>query len=270
MLPPVWRAPACAEKNSDRIFQHHTLTPDVMRGLVGLLWALGGAIAGFIAGVLIALAIAKVTDASNREGAQGYFAIALGLIGALVGVVAGLTVYARSAPRGQGLANVGSGALGLVGLAAVIAIAIWAFLNLREAPLQYDGAMANLEMELRFRNTELPMGDVSRWIDIEVQTANTRPVGTILWDSKRTEGEFTIVPVVQGPLYRSGSRVIVVNIDGGQQEAFMPPMKRTPNPKADWSEWYRPGKVDAPFGVEPKAPLQPVFELRYQVRPYGQ
>lgn len=241
-----------------------------MRSLLGLLWALGGAVAGFIAGVIIALVIAKLTDASNREGAQGYFAIALGVIGALVGIVAGLTLYGRSAPSGQGLANAGSGALGIIGLVSVIALAIWAFLNLREAPLQYDGAMANLEMELRFKSTELPAGDVSRWFTVEVQTTNTRPVGTILWDSKRTEGEYSIVPVVQGPLYRSGSRIIVVDIEGRQKEAFMPPMKRTPNPKAGWSEWYRPNRVDPQFGMEPKAPLQPVFELRYQVRPYGQ
>ncbi|MBC8086028.1 MAG: hypothetical protein H7Z40_02085 [Phycisphaerae bacterium] len=241
-----------------------------MRSLLGLLWALGGAVAGFIAGALVAVAIAKITDASNREGALGYFTIALGIIGAIVGIIGGLTLYGRSAPSGQGVAYTGSGALGLAGLVVVIALGIWMTLNLRESPLQYDGAMANLEMELRFNSRELPAGDVSRWMDVEVQTAKTRPVGTILWSDKRTEGDLTIVPVVQGPLYRSGSRVIVVNVDGRQVEAFTPPMKRTPNPKADWSKWYRPARVDPPYRVVPAAPLQSMFELRYKVRVYGQ
>lgn len=241
-----------------------------MRSLVGLLWAVGGAIGGFIVGVLAAIALAKVMDSSNREGAQGYFAIALGIIGALVGIVAGLTLYGRSAPSGQGLANAGSGALGVIGLIGAIALSIYIFYNLREAPLEYSGAQANLELELRFRTSEMPTGDLSRWFNLEVHTANTRPVGTVLWSSKRAEADRTIVPVVQGPLYRSGSRIIVIDIEGRQSEAFIPPMKRTPDPQADWSEWYRPARVDAAYGTTPTEPLKPVFELRYRVRPYGQ
>jgi len=241
-----------------------------MRSLLGLLWALGGAVVGFIAGALIAVAIAKVTDMSNREGAQGYFMIALGLIGAIVGIIAGLTLYGRSAPSGQGVAFTGSGALGVAGLVAVVALSLWAFMNLREAPLEYGGAMADLEMELRFKSAELPKGDVSRWMDVEVHTAKTRPVGTIQWSDKRSEDDLTIVPVVQGPLHRSGGRVIVVTVDGRQVEVFNPSMKRTPNPKADWSEWYRPARVDPPYGVVPPKPLQSMFELRYKIRVYGQ
>jgi len=240
-----------------------------MRSVVGLLWAIAGAVAGFIVGAIVAIVIAKVTNASNREGAQGYFMIALGLIGALVGVVGALAFYGRSAPTGQGAAYTGSGVLGVVGLVAVVALSLWAFMNLREAPLMYAGAMANLEMELRLRTVELPAGDSPSWLDVEVHTAKTRPAGTVLWSNKRSDGEFTIIPVIQGPLYRSGSRVIVVRINGRQDEAFMPRMKRTPNPKADWSEWVRPQSVDPPYGVVPPAPLKPVFELRYRVRAYG-
>lgn len=241
-----------------------------MRSLVGLVWALVGAVAGFCVGAAVAVAIAKITDASNREGAVGYFTIALGIIGAIVGIIAGLSLYGRSAPSGQGLAYTGSGALGLAGLVAAIALSIWLTMILREAPLEYNGARADLEMELRFKSTELPAGDVSRWMDIEVQTTKTRPVGTIAWSRKRREGDLTIVPVVQGPLYRAGSRVIVVNVGGRQVEAFTPPMKRTPDPKADWSQWYRPARVDPPYGVVPAQPLQSMFELRYKVRVYGQ
>jgi hypothetical protein len=117
-----------------------------VRSILGLLWALGGAVAGFVVGAVVAIAIAKLTNAPNREGAHGYFMMALGIIGAVVGIVAGIALYGRSAPAGQGAAYTGSGALGVVGLVAAIAISIWAFLNLREAPLEYDGTLANLEM----------------------------------------------------------------------------------------------------------------------------
>lgn len=240
-----------------------------MRSIMGLLWALAGSVAGFILGVIVAIVIAKVTNASNREGAQGYFAIALGLIGALIGLVAGLVLYARSAPTGQGAAFIGSGTLGVIGLVAAIALSLWAFMNLREAPLEYDGAQANLEMEFRVLTSALPADASERWLDVEVQTAKTRPVGTVLWSSRRTDGMHTIIPVVQGPLYRSGNRFIVVNIEGAHTEMFRPPMKRTPNPKADWSTWYAPASVDPPYGVVPPSPLKAMFEMRYRVRAYG-
>lgn len=236
---------------------------------MGLLWALGGAVVGLIAGAAIAIAISAITHASNREGAQGYFMIALGMIGAVIGLIVGLVFYARSAPSGQGVAFIGSGTLGVVGLVGAIAVGIWAFLNLREAPLQYDGAMANLEMEFRVATSALPRDASDRWIDVEVQTSGTRPVGTVLWSSKRAEGAYTIIPVVQGPLYRAGSRFIVARIDGVQTEMFMPPMKRTPNPKANWSEWYAPKSVDPPYGVVPPSPLKAMLEMRYRVRAYG-
>lgn len=242
-----------------------------MRGLVGLLWALGGAVAGFIAGVIVALVIAKVTDASNREGAQGYFAFALGVIGAVVGIIAGLTLYGRSAPAGQGASYAGSGVLGILGVVAAIAIGIFVVLKTQEKPLMYGGAQANIDMELRFRTTDFPAdAREKRWLNVEVHTAKTRPVGTLLWDEKRIEGEYTILRVTQGAFYRASGRVIVVSMEGKQTEAFSPPIKRTPDPKADWSKWYRPSAVDPPYGVEPKEPLKSIVELRYKVSVWGQ
>lgn len=108
-------------------------------------------------------------------------------------------------------------------------------MNLREAPLEYNGAMANLEWELRVEPGDAPEGSASRWLDIEVQTAKTRPVGTVLTSSLRTEGDHLIIPVVQGLVYRAGQRVIVVRVDARQDEVFMPKIKRTSDPKADWS-----------------------------------
>src|SRR6478609_7737390 len=232
-----------------------------MRSLVGLLWALGGAIVGLIVGLVAASVFASVTNMSSREGASGYFVVAIGLIGAIIGLIAGLVMYGRRAPVGQGATHFGSGALGVVALVAAIAVCLWAFMQLRESPLEYNGAMANLEMEFRIKSADLPASSSGDWLNVEVQTAKTRPEGTVIWSGKRTEGEYTIIPVVQGPLYRSGSRMIVVRLGEEQVEVFSPPMKRTPDPKADWSEWYRPRVVDPPYGVVPKAPLKSKLEL---------
>ena len=241
-----------------------------MRSLVGLLWALGGAIVGLIIGLVGASVFASVTNMSTREGASGYFVIAIGLITAVIGLVAGLVLYGRSAPTGQGAAHTGSGSLGFVVLVAAVALSLWAFLQLREAPLKYNGAMASLELEFRVKSADLPTSSSDRWLNVEVQTTKTRPEGTVIWSSKRDEGEYTIIPVVQGPLYRSGSRMIVVRVGEEQVEVFSPPMKRTPDPKAGWSEWYRPRVVDPPYGVVPPAALKSKLELRYRIRVYGQ
>ena len=241
-----------------------------MRSLRGLLWALAGGIAGLIVGLVGATVFASVTDMTSREGASGYFAIAIGLICAMIGLIVGLVMYGRSAPAGQGVAYTGSGTLGFVALIAAVALALWAYSQLREAPLEYNGAMANLELEFRVRSADLPAAASASWLNVEVQTAKTRPEGTVSWSARRTEGEYTIIPVVQGPLYRSGNRMIVVRVGDQQVEVFSPPMQRTPDPKAEWSEWFRPRVVDPPYGVVPATALQSKLEVRYRLRVYGQ
>lgn len=238
--------------------------------MVGLLWALGGAVVGLIAGGLAAAAIAKIFNVSNREGAVGFFMVGVAIIGAVVGAGAAIAWYARSAPAGQGAAYVGSAVLGVVGLIAVIGLGIWASMTLREAPAMYGGSMANLELEFRANTAEVPAVGLNGWFSVEVQASKTRPEAVMLWEDARTEGAFTVIPAIQGPLYQAGYRVIVLSINGKQDDVFTPPMKRKPNPKADWSEWYRPARVVPPYGVTPAVPLRPLFELRYRVRIYGE
>ncbi|MGV3707794.1 MAG: hypothetical protein ACO1Q7_03065 [Gemmatimonas sp.] len=240
-----------------------------MRSIAGLLWALGGAVAGFATGVVGAMIFSSVTNMTDREGARGYFVMGIGLVCALIGLVLGIVMYGRSAPSGERAAAAGSGVLGVVGLIAAVAVAIYAFLQLQEKPLEYNGAQANLELEFRTKSVNIPATNRERWLNIEVQTSKTRPEALLMWDKIRTEGENTVMPAVQGPFYRAGSRFIVVRIGETQTEMFSPPMKRTPDPNADWSEWYKPNSVDAPFGVRPSAPLTPMLEVRYRVRAYG-
>lgn len=240
-----------------------------MRSLVGLLWALGGAVAGLVVGVIAAMVLVKVTNTSNREGAQGYVLVAVGLLGAVVGLVAGLVLYARSAPTGQGTAFLGSGTMGVFAVVAAIAVGLWAFMYFRETPATYDGAMATLELEFRVLTDALPADFDGYAFNVEVQTSNTRPSANVSWSSRRVDGSYTIIPAFQGPLYRAGTRFISVRMKGLHDEMFRPPMKRTPDPKVEWSEWYKPDSVDPPYGVVPTTPLKAMLEMRYRVRPYG-
>jgi hypothetical protein len=60
-------------------------------------------------------------------------------------------------------------------------------MQLREAPLEYNGAMANLELEFRIRSADLPPSASDGWLNVEVQTAKTRPEGTVIWSAKRVK-----------------------------------------------------------------------------------
>ncbi len=240
-----------------------------MRSFTGLLWALGGGVAGFVVGIVVGIAITKLTNTPSREGAAGYLTFGIALIGALAGIVAGVLLYARSAPSGQSVSYASSSVVGVIALVAVIGAGLWAFMNLREAPAMYGGAMADLLLEVRVKTDDAP-ADSIRWLDIEVQTPKTRPEGSVSWSSARTEGGYRIIPVTQGPLSRTPSRVIVVRIKDRQVELFTPPMKRMPSRSADWSAWYRPSTVEPPYGVTPASPLRSILELRYRIRVYGE
>ncbi|MEP6779494.1 MAG: hypothetical protein ABJC26_06360 [Gemmatimonadaceae bacterium] len=241
-----------------------------MRSLVGLLWALGGAVVGLIIFMIGASIYAGITDMTSREGARGYFTIIIGLGGAVIGLIVGLVLYARSAPSGSGASFFSSGTLGFVGLVAAMALAFWGYKQSLESPLVYDGAFASLEMEFRVKSVDLPASASKDFLNVEVQATKTRPEGSVSWSSKRVESDYTIIPVSQDPLYRAGNRTIVVRVGDSQVEAFSPPMKRTPDPKADWSTWYPPVAVDPPYGVTPTSPLRPMLEMRYKIKKYGE
>ncbi|MCC6242028.1 MAG: hypothetical protein IT353_04270 [Gemmatimonadaceae bacterium] len=241
-----------------------------MRTLSGLLWALGGGVVGLLVGGLIGVIIAKVTEMPSREGASAYFALLIALAGAVIGIVAGVVMYGRSAPSGQSVVFVGSSALGILGLVSAVALATWAYSNLRETPALYDGAMASLELELRVRQTDIPVGSDDGWVQVEVQTANTRPEGDVQWSRARTEGDMRIIPVSQNPLIRATNRVIVVRIRGRHHELFVPPMKRLPDRAVDWSPWYDATSVEATDQSGTPSTLSPIISLRYRIKVYGE
>lgn len=242
-----------------------------MNLLSGLLWSLAGMAIGGVAFGVGAAIFAGVTHAPTREGGVGYLVVGLALVGGLLGLVAGLLGYALRAPAGAGLRQLGQGALGLVLFVALVALGCWAWVQTREVPLRYEGlTQASLLLEFRAPAGSLPAGAARQWLAVDVNTSSTRPIALVLEDEVRDEGGYRVVPAIQGPLVRSGSRLIVarLSLPGGERhEVFMPPMPRTPDPKADWSEWVSPRTV---FDVKTeKEGGQPLLQMRWRIQLYG-
>jgi MFS family permease len=243
-----------------------------MNSLLGLLWAFGGMVLGFGAFAAGAAVFASWTNASNREGAAGYFVIGLGLVGAVLGLIAGLVWYARSAPGGDKLRQMGQGALGLLVFAAVVAAAVWAWAQSHETPVIYNGnTQASLLLEFQLASASAPAGPARQWLNVEVTTAKTRPVALVLQDEVRQEEAQLIVPAVQGPLIRAGNRLVVARLSlpaGERHEVFMPRMPRRPDPKAGWSDWVSPRTVfDVRTETEDGAAL---LQMRWRLRLHGE
>lgn len=100
---------------------------------VGRWWA----VAGFALGALGAMVIAKEMSMPGREGTRDYFILAIGLIGAVIGHIAGLVAVCALRTVG---AERGVRVVGYTGLAEhcrsprAVAVGV----PLREAPLQYS------------------------------------------------------------------------------------------------------------------------------------
>lgn len=242
-----------------------------MKAVLGALAGLAGAAAGGLVAALLAAVFAKVTNVTTREGAAGYLVVAVGILGAIAGMVLGVVLFARSAPAGAGLRSAGSALLGLLGVAALVAAALWAWTLSHEGPARYGNTLATLELEFRVKKGEAPAGSPSTWLDVEVQTAKTRPAGLVLPDAVREEGEWMIVPVIQNPLHRASGRVIVARVADRHVEVFTPPMKAKPNPNADWSPWTAPRLAERTGGGSAGGEaVRPILEVRYRVRLYGE
>lgn len=242
-----------------------------MRAVLGALAGLAGAAAGLLVSILLASLFAKLSNASDREGAVGYFVVGVGILGALAGTAVGVFLFARSAPSGEAASSAGAAVLGLLGLAAIVALGVWAWASSHEGPAKYGDTLASLELEFRVRTANAPAGPPSRWLDVEVQTSTTRPPGLVLSDQIREEDGFLVVPVVQNPLLRSSSRSIVARVADRRVEVFAPRMRSKPDPKAGWSAWYEPRLVDFPGGgAAAGEATKPILEMRYRVRLYGE
>jgi hypothetical protein len=118
-----------------------TIVIAAFAGLAGfaLLFFIGGAVASLLAGPL---------HISLMEGAQGYFAIAVGMIAGLVGFIGALWfVLRRRGIRGGKIAIGGAMALGIIILSTASAVGIWYAMQPRA--LNVNGPEPILRLEVR-------------------------------------------------------------------------------------------------------------------------
>lgn len=239
-----------------------------MKAILGALAGLAGAAAGGLIATLLAAVFAKTANVTTREGAAGYLVVAVGILGALAGLVVGVVLFARAAPEGEGPRAAASALLGLLGVVGVAAAVLWAWTLSHEGPAKYGETLASLELELRVKKANAPAGSPSSWLDVEVQTAKTRPAAVVLSDEVREEGDGLVVPLVQNPLHRASGRLVVVRVADRHVEVFSPRWKAKPDPKAGWSPWIAP-RLAEKTGGEGRGAVRPILELRYRVRLYG-
>lgn len=242
-----------------------------MKLLMGLIWALGGAAAGTVVLGLAGAAYANLTNMTSREGATGYFIVGMALLGALLGLGVGLILYARGAEPGAWAARLGQGALGVMLLVALLATAVWGWMQLRESPVMVGNAQVQLMLEFRVAQAHAPATGPRDWLDVEVNTSSTHMPALLLPDKVRQEADQWVIPALQGPLIRAGNRLVVARIrgpEGSRDELFSPDMPRNPDPKAGWSPWAAPGQIFDAQGQPLPGP--PLLEMRWRVRVYGQ
>lgn len=242
-----------------------------MKLLMGLIWALGGAASGTVVLGLAGAAYANLTNMTSREGAAGFFIVGMALLGGLLGLGVGLVLYARGAEPGAWAMRLGQGTLGVVLLVALLAAAVWGWMQLRESPVMIGNAQVQLMLEFRVAQAHAPAKGLRDWLDVEVNTSSTRIPALLLPDDARQEAGQWVIPALQGPLIRAGNRLVVARIrgpEGSRDELFSPGMPRTPDPKAGWSPWAAPGQIFDTQGQPLRSP--PLLEMRWRVRVYGQ
>lgn len=210
--------------------------------LIGVLCAALGAVAtGFVASLCV-----RWYRISSREGNSGYFVAYLGLLGGIVGLIAGMTTCRFVA---AGLVVSLASALGVI-LALDVVFLLLARLG-ADLPPQIDGQSLRLSVELK-----LPTGavvDTATKFALLRLSANNRFIasepGQLFPDQARLENERWIVPASIPLRSRRGRRVIDFRRGEEALAGFMLGCPGKPGrAQLDWSVWLpQPRAGDPPW-----------------------
>lgn len=241
---------------------------------MSVLRAVIGGIAGLLIGYLGAAFLSGIVmgwyGVSDFEGQRGMAAmLAFGPLGGLLGLFGGIWLGLRlggKLPAGKALRRAG------IALLAIVAIAAAALsIQYHSVPhrLEYDGAGASLEFELRAPAGFALPADPSA-IDVTLDTDLNQQPATWHDPELRQEGAWQILSGTAELYFRTSRRLLVFRFPGGRDRIFQPDLAATPDPDQGWSDWRGVdfvGLPDRPQTVKPGA--EDPLELRYRVRVWG-
>ena len=234
---------------------------------IALIGGLIGIVAGFIAGAFAGSLIATATHMSTFEGAAGYFAVLIGLLGAAVGLFAGVWIAFRITGKRAGLGGVMVyGALSLGAVIACSAGVIWLMLFF-DSTLNRGSAKPQALFEIRMSPGTKLADDRS---DVEIEL-NTDQNSAYAYKSKKeyqyNDGDR---PVVSGGVdlaFRSSSRIIVLKRKDEPDLLFRLNLPGKPGHTDAFGPWQPIDWVAEAGAQQPrKATAADKYEIRYRVR----
>jgi len=234
--------------------------------IVALFGGIIGIVAGFAAGAFTGTLIASATHMSNFEGAAGYFAILIGLLGAVIGLFLGVWLAFRL--QGKRKSTGAVVAYGVLSLTAAIAggAGVIMLMLFFDDTLNRGSSKPQALFEIR-----LPPGakitDDRREVEIEL---NTDKNSASAYKSKEqyqyNDGNR---PVIAGGVEltsRTSNRIIVLKIKGEPDRLFSLKLSGKPGHSDAYGAWQAIDWV-ANAGDQPrKATPADQYEIRYRVR----
>lgn len=239
-------------------------------GLLGLI--IGGVGAALISGLMMEMA-----GVSNFEGGVGMAAVfAFGPLGAIGGLILGIWLGLRigrgrtgSDGRPAPQHRLRNAAIAVVGIIVLGGAILWWQYATTPQHLEYDGAGANLEFELRAPARLAASLDAGA-IEISLDTDLNRMPGSWSEAPPQMDGDWTSLSGEVELYFRTSSRLLVFKFPEGRDLIFRPALAAKPDPEDGWSDWREVdyvGLPDQPRAVKPRP--EDAYELRYRVRVWG-
>jgi hypothetical protein len=201
-----------------------------------VVFGVAGGVIGALAGMVLASVYAAATSMPAREGGPGGFAVAIGFVAGIAGLVAG-TVYGMYRVAGMSGIRIGGWvALAFGGLALAFVGYRWYYTHSQDYFMRKHGSVP-LEVEVRGAAAHLPTTARVQATLVEGPAGAAMPVE---WNDTGRTGVARLWRV-------TGDRKLVV--DGQTVRLDLPSF---PGESTDWSAWVAVGKAGT-------------VELRYRI-----
>jgi len=237
----------------------------IIGGIVGA--AVGYAAAAFISGIVMGWA-----GVSDFEGGRGMAAaFFFGPLGGVLGLGLGIWLALKLARGSVGLATFAThGSLAVVGIAALVGLALFIVWQSQDHRLTYDGSGATLEYQIR-APASYPLPSESSAVEINLDTQSTHMSGYLDSTWLHRDGDWAVMSGGVELYLRTAQRLLVLRLPDRRDRLFRLRLPSKPEPSESWSDWQKVdfvGVSNQPQTVSP-GPEDP-FEIRYRVRVWGQ